>query len=248
MTSHDADNGHSPAWKDARLLVVRGNDQGAERALGPAGATIGRTGSDMALTDDTVSKVHARIEISPSGATLVDLGSSNGTLLNGKPVGRAELSPGDEIIVGETTLRVEVGPAEPEDETTDGSREDPLEVTRPREARREDDPLDAPLPSNVRASIEVLEGKDKGKKLDIAARATLIGRGKVDFGMTDTDVSRRHASIEIVEDNKVILKDLRSTNGTYLNKSRVTVATLKDGDLVRAGGSLLKFTIEIDKE
>lgn len=77
------------------------------RFLVGAGLTIGRAAdNDVVIDDGVVSGHHARV-VAP--ATLVDLDSTNGTLLNGTAVrGRAPLAPGDTIAIGETVLRFEV--------------------------------------------------------------------------------------------------------------------------------------------
>lgn len=71
--------------------------------------TIGRAaGCTLALVDDTfASQVHARVFMSDGRAWVEDLGSTNGTYLNGNRVGQpAPLRPGDRIQVGGTVLEV----------------------------------------------------------------------------------------------------------------------------------------------
>jgi pSer/pThr/pTyr-binding forkhead associated (FHA) protein len=59
---------------------------------------------DIVLRDVTVSRRHARL-ICRDGAWIVqDLGSTNGTAVNGVAVGRCELRPGDRLCVGDTVL------------------------------------------------------------------------------------------------------------------------------------------------
>jgi pSer/pThr/pTyr-binding forkhead associated (FHA) protein len=61
---------------------------------------------DLVLHDEQASRRHAQVEPGPEGFVLVDLGSTNGTLLNGRPVdGPAPLAPGDRIVVGDTIVR-----------------------------------------------------------------------------------------------------------------------------------------------
>lgn len=71
------------------------------------GLTLGRAGdNDIVVEDSTVSSHHARL-VPP--ATLVDLDSTNGTLVNGRPLrGRTQLRPGDQFQLGGTTFRYEV--------------------------------------------------------------------------------------------------------------------------------------------
>ncbi len=68
--------------------------------------TIGRhTENDIQLLDPEVSKYHLVLEPTPEGYQLTDLGSANGTILNGRQIMSASLSDGDVIIVGHTRLR-----------------------------------------------------------------------------------------------------------------------------------------------
>lgn len=69
---------------------------------------IGRTpGADIVIADDFISSQHARIVPSGDGALLEDLGSTNGTVLNGSRISSASLlDEGDEIELGTVTLKV----------------------------------------------------------------------------------------------------------------------------------------------
>lgn len=66
---------------------------------------IGRANHcDLPIEDDLVSRHHCKIILAPDGAELVDLASTNGTLLNGRKVERAKLKEGDQIQVGAITI------------------------------------------------------------------------------------------------------------------------------------------------
>ena len=97
------------------LHILNGATAGQTLAVPPEGATLGRTRvADIRLEDALLSRVHCRFDFDSEGPTLQDLGSSNGTSLNGKPLEGppAHLHEGDVITVGETQLRVEVVGAE----------------------------------------------------------------------------------------------------------------------------------------
>lgn len=83
---------------------------GRRMVVGPGGATLGRSRQcDVVLDDPNVSRQHA--ELRPRGGSWVfsDLGSTNGSRLNGHQVERSEVvRPGDEIEVGATVLRFEL--------------------------------------------------------------------------------------------------------------------------------------------
>jgi Protein of unknown function (DUF3662)/FHA domain len=83
---------------------------GKRLVVGPGGITIGRSRQcDVTVDDPNVSRNHA--EVRPRGGSwvLTDLGSTNGSRLNGRRVEGSEvLKPGDEIEVGTTVLRFEL--------------------------------------------------------------------------------------------------------------------------------------------
>jgi len=83
---------------------------GRRLVVGPAGVTLGRSRQcDVVLNDPNVSREHA--EVRPRGGSwvLTDLGSTNGSRLNGRAVEGSEVvKPGDEIELGATVLRFEL--------------------------------------------------------------------------------------------------------------------------------------------
>ena len=87
--------------KDGMLILHRGPGKGS-RFLLMDSSTIGRSpDSDVFLDDVTVSRKHAVVFFSKPGAFNVkDLGSLNGTYVNGQPVVDVPLSSGDEIQIG----------------------------------------------------------------------------------------------------------------------------------------------------
>ncbi|MBU4254840.1 MAG: FHA domain-containing protein [Acidobacteria bacterium] len=91
----------------ARLDIV-GHD-GIRRSLEirRSRTRIGRsTDNDLVIDDPEISSHHLEI-VAAGGAFLVrDLGSSNGTFVNGRPVGEQALQSGDEIVLGKTSLRL----------------------------------------------------------------------------------------------------------------------------------------------
>jgi hypothetical protein len=95
-----------------RLVVVRSADldEGQDFELDSAQVTIGRGGqNDIAIrSDEYASARHARFEPRQDGVWVQDLGSTNGTYLNGARLENPRrLSEGDVIRVGETDLRYE---------------------------------------------------------------------------------------------------------------------------------------------
>jgi FHA domain len=101
-----------PSLHSGRLVVVRSPDleEGEDFELNSAQLTIGRGNqNDIPIaTDEYASARHARFEPRQDGVWVQDLGSTNGTFLNGTRLERPRrLSRGDVVRVGETDLRFE---------------------------------------------------------------------------------------------------------------------------------------------
>lgn len=99
-----------------------------------------------------------------------------------------------------------------------------------------------PLPEGWEISLDVIDGPDTGKSFQIKQSRVLIGRS-VDVTLDDPRVSRRHASLEVYGAACVLLKDLDSTNGTFVNSRRVRTVELQDGDEIQVGGTTLSLTL-----
>src|SRR5262245_12205413 len=73
----------------------------------------------LKLDDETVSRMHAIIEVNgPGDVSIIDLGSTKGTFVNGQKVNKAKLQSGDTIVVGETRIELAIGAGEEEDVAT----------------------------------------------------------------------------------------------------------------------------------
>jgi pSer/pThr/pTyr-binding forkhead associated (FHA) protein len=87
-----------------------------------------------------------------------------------------------------------------------------------------------------------LEHDGETKLITLERPITHVGRGLVaDVRLDDTHVSRRHAILAVRGDGARILDD-RSYNGTFVNGRRVTVQYLTDGDVLRFGRAVFRFT------
>jgi pSer/pThr/pTyr-binding forkhead associated (FHA) protein len=98
------------------LVVLRGSLAGEEHPLDRDKLVLGRgPGVDLAIDDDEMSSQHAAVEFTGAGFRICDLGSTNGTFVNGKPVHAKDLEAGDRIELGRhlLQLRLEERPREP---------------------------------------------------------------------------------------------------------------------------------------
>ena len=91
------------------------------------------------------------------------------------------------------------------------------------------DPSDVPC-------LEVLAGSQKGRTLPLIRGRNEIGRaGSSLLTLTDDGVSRHHATVEVDANGSLSLIDRGSTNGTYVNGTRIDRIVLREGDRVQIG-------------
>ena len=88
------------------LELVGGEQMGRRVVLNKPQLTIGRMKADLMLADVKISRQHATIDLTDQGYRLTDLGSSNGSFINGQPVKTQLLNPGDIIRVGGTLIKI----------------------------------------------------------------------------------------------------------------------------------------------
>src|SRR5258706_2075972 len=93
--------------------------------------------------------------------------------------------------------------------------------------------------------LHFLEGENEGVEIKLTApRELYIGRSEEsDIFLGEKKISRKHSMI-IVEDEEIRISDLESTNGTYVNSKKITEATLKNGDQIKVGSSVIEVEIQ----
>ena len=92
-----------------KLVLLNPNGPEQEFSLAKKSVSLGRANTnDIILDDPRVSRSHARMDCTAQGITLEDLGSSNGTRLNGFRIERATLRPGDTISLGSRQLKYQI--------------------------------------------------------------------------------------------------------------------------------------------
>ncbi len=194
-------------------IEIRGSGPPELFPLDGTRVTIGRgDGNDVVLRDDRlVSNVHAVIECYGSSYALRDLGSSNGTFVNGSLAGERVLRPGDEIRLGRTQIQFRETQAAAGERTDTGPK--PPELTS-----RERDVLIAlcrPLlhsnlfaePASIRQIAEELVVSDAAVKFHLS---NLYDK----FQIYDTTQSRRFVlANEALLRRAVSLADLRPSAG-----------------------------------
>jgi predicted Zn finger-like uncharacterized protein len=98
------------------------------------------------------------------------------------------------------------------------------------------------LPKDRRFSLAVIQGAATGQIFQITKTRTLIGRSGADVNLDDPESSRQHAALEIVGD-VAILRDLGSTNGTWIELDRIEQHQLNNQQEFRIGSHVLMFIV-----
>ncbi len=76
---------------------------------------------------------------------------------------------------------------------------------------------------------------------------SIVGRGSdTDISINHPSISRRHCQFHLNPEGALIVRDLNSTNGTYIDDKRVTSATLMNGDCIQLGAVTLRVELRSD--
>jgi pSer/pThr/pTyr-binding forkhead associated (FHA) protein len=166
--------------------------------------------NQLTLNDPSVSPRHARIVATSDGFVIKDNGSHLGTFVNGEPVAQAKVAAGDVVRLGEIKFTLE-DPMAGLDGMKSGMRSWSLVAC-----------------SNFLSGQEfALPGSNDG-----STRLTL-GRGKdCDLVFPGTHLSRQHLAITLHDDH-LVLEDLNSANGSFINETRIQVGKALPGDKIR---------------
>jgi signal transduction histidine kinase len=104
----------------ARLLIIKGTDEGKQFELTEPRLGIGRdTQNQIRLHDTEVSRKHAECVAVDDGYVLRDLGSANGTFVNNKKISETPLQAGDRVQIGQTVLVYSAGRGEAQQTQSD---------------------------------------------------------------------------------------------------------------------------------
>lgn len=203
-----------------RLVVVEGESLGAQLRLQAQNVVeVGRSqAADLRLPDPHVADIHLKIYRESEQFTCFDV-TGQGFLHNGKKTLQALLNVGDTVQIGSHKLRllsdsVTEVPAAPE------------AVVAPGEA-----------------ALVAVKGNDAGRSWPLGHKNVLIlGRGvSTDITIWDIRASRAHCRIDRHAAGYRI-SDLNSSNGTTVNGQRITSHELAQGDEVRIGATVLRFS------
>lgn len=203
----------------ARLILESGKEP-QEYTLGDLTRLGREPGNEIVVNDGGASRRHAEVVRDGDGYVLKDLKSANGTFLNDERVDTVRLAEGDRVKIGAVVLRftLEVG-AETNGATGGGA-----------------------VGKDTRFALVFTGGERAGDKLVVKEGRTTFGRKPGNtVTVKDPKVSGVHCEI-VFEDGHPTLRDLGSTNGTFLEGKKVEEVPLSHGDRVLVGDLDFVFT------
>ncbi|MBN8554805.1 MAG: FHA domain-containing protein [Deltaproteobacteria bacterium] len=96
----------------------------------------------------------------------------------------------------------------------------------------------------IKVQLIARKGPDGITNFVCTNTVSTMGRKDVDIRLNDLDCSRKHAAIEIIAGTKVFVRDLASTNGTYVNGKKIAYQEVRSGDLIQIGQTIFEVLIE----
>lgn len=209
-----------------RLVLERGTGaEGATFKLTGESTGAGRAAGAVSFPDDPcLAALHATFLYRNGGLHVRDEGAPGGIYLRLRGLS-VPLRPGDTFVVGDRLLRYAGPLAPPLPATPDGTRR--LGSPRP--------------PAEAVAIEEWLEGACGGRVHVRAGPSITIGRAgcAVNLG-DDPHLSQAHAEVLVEAEGRVRLRDLGSSNGTFVRVPSHAERELRDGDYLRMGREVLR--------
>ncbi|MEZ4599572.1 MAG: FHA domain-containing protein [Syntrophotaleaceae bacterium] len=203
---------------------------------------VGReAGCGLQIDEQMVSRQHAEIEVIGGMLKIRDLGSANGTFVNGNRVTEIALKAGDEIRFDQVSFKV-AGPGDAAKTSVRAAIDGQSTQMRPAVGAAPADPASTTTGTGgAKARLIGADGAAAGKTFPLAARPSSIGRtADNDIVISDPTVSSKHARL-LPEGSGWKIEDAGSSNGTLVNGKKIQSQILKDGDKIQLGKVELKF-------
>ena len=214
------------------LCVVNGQTVTAPIDEQHSQVVVGRhRDCDMVVKSPRISRRHCQIKWTPDGIAIKDLGSSGGTHVGDRKIGRARIKPGDRIRLADITLELRDGPAptiDVQEAPTDAIVDAPAKPSSPDTAEWE-----------LHYANE--DGEQQVATLRSGSSPLILGRkADCDIRLVNPTVGRHHCKVS-VENNELVAKDLDSSNGTFINGEKIRRGKLTDGDVLECGTAEVKI-------
>ena len=218
-----------------REVFLKRQDSGEKYSVADR-TTLGRYyENDIVLDDNLVSRHHCVLIRKGSSVFVKDLDSSNGIFVNDQAVLESELVDGDRLKVGFIELTVVIVDRAVEQKDIKPTFNSVIF-----------DPYFCKKIVGIHVSCERLPEKEYF--LECNSVSTMGRMNFCNIPINDVYVSRNNTTID-VRDHRVMIADVSSKNGTYVNGKRIINSELKDGDSFNIAGEFdFRATFEYDQK
>lgn len=251
-----------PKGLGAIAVFTDGSEKGRQFPLVFTRTVMGRKKGDILIRDLAVSSEHAAVDYRRGVFHVVDLDSKNGTFINEKKIRDQQILLDQDIRLGDSIFQIQLDPeqfallveqqAHPTKQRglVDLMQKEFLadEVEDTISATKEDKKPTPGVPVKKYIKVKVVMKNGKGIKLKYVKSKVLIGREETDLVINDIEVSRKHAYLELQTNNDVVIQDLASANGTFVNGKRINRRMLTPADKIQIGQTLIVFMGVQDRE
>ncbi|MEI6399147.1 MAG: FHA domain-containing protein [Pseudomonadota bacterium] len=231
----------------AVLYIVSGQGDADAIKLRRDATIIGREKGDVLITDHEVSSTHCQIQNINGVYHIFDMNSTNGTFVNKNRVVKSRLNHDDEIMIGKTVFKfsLEEGAKvrhintifKSQHNTEGGTKGSLVDTLIEDEVRRKKS-------FSLRLDVKYADGVTES--IDVPQKQVYLGRG-TSFGRfeNDVEISRKHLLIKLNDHGEVFVEDQNSTNGTYLNGSKIKgMHPLRVADIIKLGGIEVRVSVK----
>ena len=222
---------------NGKLFVVEGPSAGSEFELSQAQTSLGRVkGADIVLPASSVSRKHAKITLEGTQYYIEDLGSSNGTYVNGQRItSRQMLNNGDRISLGQSiTLRFDAPVADDATAIYEAEEAYPATAVAPSPATTIEPPQPAAPPPAAapRPKLVVIIGNGAPQTHELSQNQYSLGRSPDnDIVLNSNIVSRSHATLRKIAGGYSLEVNPKAGNAVTLHGRPLSQAyNLNDGD------------------
>jgi pSer/pThr/pTyr-binding forkhead associated (FHA) protein len=184
----------------------------------------------MVVKNPKISRRHCQVKWTPDGVTIKDLGSSGGTHVGDRKIGRARIKPGDRIQLADITLELKEGPAPKPDAHA-----------QPTVAVGDESVAATASTGSWELHYCDEEGQDQVCTLKDGSDPVTLGRkADCNIRLINPTVGRHHCQVSLAN-GQLVAKDLKSSNGTFINGNKIESGKLKDGDVLECGTAEVKI-------
>jgi len=228
------------------LYSVDGKVPGQAVKLRRDATLFGREKGDIIIDDHEISSTHCQIQNINDVYHIFDMNSTNGTFINKERIVKSRLTPGDIITLGQSSFRFQL---ENEDQVRHIATIFKSKEQRSLHESKAPSLVDTLIEGELRSAhaatvhLTITYADGTADEAELNQKTFYIGRAS-SFGKfeQDPEISRKHLLVKLNDTGQVFIEDQGSTNGSFLNGSRITgMHLVAPGDEVKVGTAIVKI-------